>query len=169
MGKQAIKRPSPKIAANEASAFLERVTGRTRQAMMINPQPHDGVHARLGSSAIHGIGVFAIHAIKAGTNVFENDRRVINWIDSRVLDDPLLTRAQRKLYDDFGVRKGALLGCPENFNLLAVGWYVNEPLAGQMPNLVATEHLDMLAARDIAPDEELTIVYDSFSKPFPPG
>jgi hypothetical protein len=169
IGNQAIKRLNCKIAANGFPVYLKHLRVEIRRIMMTTLQPHDSIHARLGPSAIHGIGVFAIHAIGAGTNVFENDRRAINWIDSNLLEHQSMTHAQRKLYDDFGVRKGALLGCPENFNLLTVGWYVNEPLAGELPNLIATELLDMLAVRDIALGEELTIAYDSFSDLIPTG
>ncbi|MDB5712697.1 MAG: hypothetical protein JWO15_94 [Sphingomonadales bacterium] len=134
---------------------------------MIADQPHSDVHARLKASPIHGVGVFAIRDIIVGTNVFENDRRAINWIDARVLDQGKLTDEERQLYLDFGVRKGALIGCPENFNLLGVGWYVNQPTPGETANLQATEQLDMIAVRDIAAGEELTISYAEFSEPLP--
>jgi SET domain-containing protein len=134
---------------------------------MTEPLPHCGVHARLGSSSIHGIGVFAMEPIKVGTNVFENDRRSLRWIDVDALETLSLSPAERKLYGDFGVRRDGQIGCPENFNLLSVGWYVNEPLPGEEPNLRATEQLDMMAARDIAAGEELTIDYTLFSEPQP--
>jgi hypothetical protein len=129
--------------------------------------PHSGVHARLGPSSIHGIGVFAIESIALGTNVFENDRRLLRWIDAAALETMALSLAERKLYGDFGVRRGNQIGCPENFNLLSVGWYVNEPLPGEKPNLHATDQLDMVATRDIAAGEELTIDYALFSEPQP--
>ena len=126
--------------------------------------PHEQVFARLGVSNIAGIGVFAIRAIPAGTNIFGNDQRSINWVDAAVLDDFPDTSAEKSLYDDFGVRRGDRIGCPTNFNLLTVGWYLNEPPEGQSANVRMTEDFQMIAVREIAEGEELTILYDSFSK-----
>lgn len=130
---------------------------------MHNALPHDDVHVRLGISDIHGIGVFAARAIKSGTNVFANDRREIVWVPAAVLDDPHLDDFQRPLYRDFAIRRGDELGCPANFNLLTVGWYVNEPRDGEEPNLTSTADFDLVALRDIEPGEELTLRYSSFS------
>lgn len=127
--------------------------------------PHSGVYARLKTSSIHGVGVFAIRDIPVGTSVFGNDSRAINWIDAGLLEQPGLSEDERQLYLDFGVRKGARIGCPENFNLLSVGWYVNQPSPGKDANLMATDQLDMIAVRDIAAGEELTISYAGFSEP----
>jgi hypothetical protein len=139
---------------------------RTLLEIVVTPdQPHSDVHARLQASPIHGVGVFAIRDIPVGTNVFGNDRRAINWIDAGALDQADLSAAERQLYLDFGVRKGSLIGCPENFNLLTVGWYVNQPVSGTGANLRANEQLDMIAARDIAAGEELTVSYALFSEP----
>ena len=127
--------------------------------------PHEGVHVRLGSSEIHGIGVFACEAIKVGTNVFAPDQREIHWIPISILEDLSLGEFQRALYHDFAIRCGDLLGCPSNFNLLSVGWYVNEPAPGADPNLTSTEKFDLVAIRDIEMGEELTVRYSSFSQP----
>ena len=124
--------------------------------------PHEGVLVRLGISKIHGIGVFAGRRIAAGTNVFANDQREICWVSADLLRDPLLHPFQRSFYHDFAIRRGDKLGCPSNFNLLTVGWYVNEPLAGDEPNLKASRGFDLVAARDIEAGEELTMRYSSF-------
>ena len=129
---------------------------------MSEPLPHDQVYVRLGISVIHGIGVFAIHPIAAGTNVFATDNAPIRWVGASVLEDASLSELQRSFYHDFTIRRGQELGCPSNFNLLTVGWYVNEPKAGDEPNLRPTPSFDLIAARDIAPGEELTITYASF-------
>jgi len=131
------------------------------------PLPHDDVLARLGVSNIHGIGVFAACAIPAGTNVFPADRAEIVWVPATLLEDPALSDFERSLYRDFAIRRGEELGCPANFSLLTVGWYVNEPRSGQPPNLEPTHEFDLVAARDIAAGEELTVLYSSFSKPAP--
>jgi SET domain-containing protein len=129
---------------------------------MSEPLPHAGVHVRLARSEIHGIGVFACEHIKSGTNIFAADQRDIRWVPAQVLDDPSLNAFQRTLYHDFTIRRGQELGCPVNFNLLTVGWYVNEPPLGQEANLTSTPEFELVAGRDIAAGEELTIRYASF-------
>lgn len=126
--------------------------------------PHDRVHARLGVSPIHGIGAFAIRAIPAGIDVFENDRRAIVWIDAADVTALPAESPERRFYIDFGIRHGGLIGCPAHFDLLSVGWYVNEPAAGDEANLIVAGDYQMLAARDIAAGEELTVRYDTFSR-----
>ena len=123
--------------------------------------PHEGVWARLGVSPIHGVGVFAIRNIPAGTNVFGPDKAAIVWVD--VADIEGASPAERRLYADFTIQQAGRVGCPANFNLLTVGWYCNEPAAGETPNLAATPEYDLIAARFIAEGEELTVRYDSFS------
>jgi SET domain-containing protein len=129
---------------------------------MSKPLPHYGVQVRLGRSEIHGIGVFACQAIEAGTNVFANDRREISWLPASILEDAFLDDFQRSLYRDFAIRGGQKLGCPSNFNLLTVGWYVNEPRRGEEPNLTSSAEFELVALRDIEVGEELTIRYSSF-------
>jgi hypothetical protein len=130
---------------------------------MATPLPHEGVLVRLGVSKIHGIGVFAQQLVRAGTNIFANDTRTIAWVPASVLTDGSLNDFQRRLYEDFAIRRGDQLGCPANFNLLTAGWYVNEPAAGEQPNLTATANFDLVASRDIEAGEELTILYSSLN------
>ena len=125
---------------------------------MSKPLPHENVFVRLGVSTIHGIGVFAQVPIDAGTNVFANDRRELSWVSTRLLDDVYLQEFQRSLYRDFAIRRGDQLGCPANFNLLTVGWYVNEPIAGEESNLTPNADFDLIAVRDIQAGEELTLL-----------
>lgn len=117
---------------------------------------------RLGRSPIHGLGVFATERIAAGTNVFANDRREITWVPRSIMDGPDLRDFQRKFYEDFAIRCGEQLGCPANFNLLTVGWYVNEPKNGEDPNLRPTDDYELIAVRDIEVGEELTVLYSSY-------
>jgi hypothetical protein len=131
---------------------------------MAEALPHELVLVRLGPSCIHGIGVFAQTAIRSGTNVFANDEREIYWVRNSVLRDPSLCEFQRRFYEDFAIRCGDELGCPANFNLLTVGWYVNEPAPGHEPNLVATQSFDLVASRHIDEGEELTVIYSSFAQ-----
>lgn len=126
--------------------------------------PHEGVLVRLGPSDIHGIGVFAMQPIAAGTNVFAADDAEIFWVPASLLDDPNLAEFQRACYRDFAIRVGDRLGCPASFALLTPGWYVNEPRAGDEPNLTSTPEFNLVAARDVAAGEELTIRYSDFEK-----
>ena len=132
---------------------------------MPTPLPHEGVYVRIGRSDIHGIGVIACKPIPAGTNVFAVDQAEIRRVPATILDDPSLSPFERSLYHDFAIRRGDELGCPFNFNLLTVGWYLNEPASGEEPNMVPTPDAELIAARDIAVGEELTVRYASFKAP----
>lgn len=132
-------------------------------ALVAADRPHDNVWARLGASDRHGVGVFAIVPIPAGTDIFANDQQEIVWIEADELDALPEESEQKRLYRDFAVRRGSALGCPANFNLLTVGWYLNEPDPGEKPNVTVAHDLTMTALRDIAVGEELTIVYATFS------
>lgn len=125
--------------------------------------PHDGVWARLGVSKIHGVGVFALRAIPAGTSVFASDDAPIRWIDRAAIEAADIGEAERALYRDFAIQRADMIGCPADFNRLTVGWYCNEPAPGAEPNLAASPACDMIALRDIAAGEELTLRYAGFS------
>jgi uncharacterized protein len=124
--------------------------------------PHENAFTRLGRSEIDGIGVFAIRDIPLGTNIFPNDRLGIKWINKAIIDT-ISDDTIRKLYAEFAIRKGELLGCPANFNSMTVGWYLNEPVRGDKPNVVVDGNYAFFAARDIAAGEELTARYADFS------
>lgn len=129
---------------------------------MTLPLPHVGVFVRLGVSAIHGVGVFAGEPIATGDQIFANDRRPIRWTSAAEVEALDLTPFQRAFYRDFAVKRDGMLGTPESFDLLSVGWYVNEPAAGSEPNLRPASDLTFVAARDIDEGEELTIRYSDF-------
>lgn len=126
--------------------------------------PHASVYARLGPSAIDGIGVFAIKPIPAGTNVFANDRVELVWVEKVALDRAALLPAERKFYDDFGISKGSQIGCPVNFHNLTPGWYCNQPPQGEVANIEVDAEFNFRARRDIAEGEELTVRYADFSE-----
>ena len=132
--------------------------------------PHEAVYVRLGPSAVHGIGVFAIRPIPAGTDIFANDGVPLVWVSKAELERADLTPAQRALYRDFGINRGDRIGCPANFHNLTPGWYLNEPAPGAGPNVRSTGRFGFIACRDIEEGEELSIDYSGFSdqEPSPP-
>jgi hypothetical protein len=127
--------------------------------------PHEHVHVRLGLSRVQGIGVFAIRPIAKGTRLFANDPTPIRWISVDRLERAGLSEAERRFYEDFGIRRGERIGCPPNFNRLTPSWYLNEPPAGEAPNVRSGADYTFFAAREIAKGEELLIDYASFSEP----
>jgi hypothetical protein len=126
--------------------------------------PHEGVYVRLGLSAVHGIGVFAIRPIPEGTDIFANDAIPLVWVSKAELDQAGLSEAERALYHDFGISRGDRIGCPANFHNLTPGWYLNEPAPGASANVRSTDRLAFIACRDIAEGEELSIDYAGFSE-----
>ena len=133
-----------------------------REPSLASQLPHDGVRVRLGVSDIHGVGVFALAPIAKGTNVFARDQRPLTWVDAAELEG--VEPFERAFYEDFAIRRGGRFGCPESFDQLSVGWYVNETREGEMPNLAPTPEDELIAARDIAAGEELTVDYAAFGR-----
>jgi uncharacterized protein len=122
--------------------------------------PHDGVYTRLQCSKVHGIGVFAIRDIPKGTNIFSNDDSEMVWVDEADIRN--ISSELKKLYDDFCVIKNGKYGCPKNFNMLTVGWYLNK--SKENPNVRCTNDYDFIALRDIKKGEELTVDYSTYSE-----
>ena len=123
--------------------------------------PHDKVYTRLGTSNIHGIGVFAICNIQKGTLLFEFDNTEMVWINGSEIKN--IPEKLKKMYDDFCVVKdnGNLYGCPQNFNQLTMAWYMNH---SETPNVEIDENYDFKTSCDIQDGEELTINYNTFSE-----
>jgi hypothetical protein len=127
------------------------------------PLPHDGVYARIGRSALHGVGVLAIRAIPKGTCVFAGEDERATWLSRRFVHT--LSPALRALYEDFGMVDGDRIGVPRNLNRLSVGWYVNH---SETPNLIAGDDGRFRALRRIRAGEELTADYRTFvDEPLP--
>lgn len=127
--------------------------------------PHEAVYVRLGPSGIHGIGVFAIRPIPAGTILFADDAVPLVWVNKAELEQAGLSSAQRRLYRDFGINREGMVGCPASFNNLGPSWYLNEPPSGGSANVRSDAQFNFTAARHIAKGEELTIDYSDFSEP----
>ena len=70
------------------------------------------------------------------------------------------------MYDDFCIIKGNKYYCPDNFNNLNVGWYLNE--SKENPNVGCDEKYDFFAIRDIKKNDELTVDYSTFSDDIQP-
>jgi hypothetical protein len=129
----------------------------------ISLYPHHGVYVRLKPSTegIGGVGVFAIRDIPKVTKIFGNDDSKMFWVDKADIKniDPEL----KKLYDDFSViKKNGKYGCPKNFNMLTVGWYINE--SKENPNVLCIYDYDFVALKDIKKGEELTVDYSTYSE-----
>lgn len=119
--------------------------------------PHQDVHARLGVSEIHGIGVFAIVPIEAGVHLFGPEADEIRAVAADVVE--ALPEAQRRLYLDFCVPHGGSYHAPASFNGLTIAWYLNH---SDEPNVECTQEEGFVASRAIGAGEELTIDYRSF-------
>jgi SET domain-containing protein len=120
--------------------------------------PHTDVYTRLRPSNIHGVGVFAIRQIRKGTPLFSNENDII-WIDEGQIAN--LPEELKKLYEDFSIITDQRYGCPPNFNLLTMSWYLND---SDNPNVTVDEDYNMSALRDIETGEELTIDSSKFSR-----
>jgi SET domain-containing protein len=120
--------------------------------------PHLGVYVRLKPSKIHGIGVFAIRDIPKGTYVFRGDDGEMVWTKASATHR--LDRELKRLYRDFCVTRDGLYGCPRNFNLLTLAWYLNN---SNRPNMAADKKYNFYSTRRIKKGEELTVNYDTYS------
>ncbi|HPT24832.1 MAG TPA: SET domain-containing protein [Bryobacteraceae bacterium] len=119
--------------------------------------PHDDVHARLGVSPIHGIGVFAIVPIGAGIRLFGPERGEVQPVPAVLVDS--LPAPIRQIYQDFCVPAGGNYYAPASFNQLTIAWYLNH---SDKPNVACTHDEGFISLRQIAPSEELTLDYHSF-------
>jgi FRG domain len=121
--------------------------------------PHRGTYVRLQPSKLGkaGVGIFAIARIPKGTRVFAGENEEVCWMDKGALpkSGPL-----RKLYDEFAIIKGDLYGCPTSFNRLTPAWFMKD---SKKPNTRIDENYDFYTLREIAPGEELTVNFVTFS------
>jgi SET domain-containing protein len=120
--------------------------------------PHEHVYVRLGPSAIHGVGVFAIRDIPRGAPVFGVDDAPVSRVPAASVRR--LRGESRQLYEDFGVVHGNEYLCPPSFNLLTVSWYLNH---SETPNTRCDKDLRFVATRRIRKGEELTADYGAYS------
>jgi len=102
-----------------------------------------------------GVGVFASTDIANGTfleGLFgSDDVRRLTWEEFAALDVPT------EVKENFVTRYETECFVPKDFNLMSVGWYLND---ADEPNLAHNANYDYFALRDIAAGEELFIRYE---------
>lgn len=127
-----------------------------------NKLPHDGVYTRLKPSMIEGVGVFAIRDIPRGTKLFQDEETDLVWKTKSELRLNSLPKEIRKLYDQFCLikDKGETYGCPKNFDLMTVAWYLNHSIT---PNVGCDKDYCFFALRKIRAGEELTANYYTYN------
>ena len=115
---------------------------------------------RLRPSPIHGIGCFAIRNIPAGTELFPQSSGEMVWIPKRDLIN--LSPEIAKMYENFCVERGDLVGCPRSFNCMDPSWYPNH---SDTPNAFCDpdHEYSLFALQDIAESEEVTLDYNSYA------
>jgi SET domain-containing protein len=106
--------------------------------------------------AKHGVGVFAVHDIRADTYL-----RVFG--SETVETDVSLVRKKEdvpKLFQRYCVDRGDAVFGPKDFGRMEIGWHLNHSRA---PNAYHKNY-DYYALRDIAAGEEITIDYNSLEE-----
>lgn len=102
----------------------------------------------LKPSRTHGIGVFTTKAIRRGARL-----ALFARTDWRFVEDPKgeeLASCRR-----FGVQEGDGFHCPERWDRMSIGWYLNHSIR---PN-VRISGMTARATRAIRGNEELTVDY----------
>ena len=113
--------------------------------------PHSDVYTRFQSSPIHGVGVFAILPIAAGTALFEPADDELTSVSEESV--AFLAEPIRKLYQDFCPKVGNAYQTPSSLNRLSMAWFLNH---SNQPNVAASEDLKFHALIAITCGEELT-------------
>jgi hypothetical protein len=93
-------------------------------------------------------------------------QRAIRWIRAEDLpkEDCL-----REFYKKFAIvtngndGRPKRYGCPRNFQRLTMSWYLNDPKAGEVPNVTCDENYEFWSARNIRCGEELTVDSTTYS------
>ena len=106
----------------------------------------------------HGVGVFAVHDIKAGTylRLFGNEKKDGTGVAvSRNKEDV------PELFRQYCVFREDILRCPKDFGRMEIGWHLNH---SKTPNAYHRDY-HYYALRDIKAGEEITIDYNSLEEP----
>lgn len=115
------------------------------------------VFCRLGSSKTHGVGVFAIRAIKKDINPLVSwlDGREIKFTKAELKHLPLAVRKQIQRFCFYDLKKTLIPRI--GMNAMSMAIYLNH---SKKPNLRLTKVGQFQALRAIKKDEELLIDYD---------
>jgi hypothetical protein len=112
----------------------------------------------LAPSPIAGTGVFTWFALDKGKLIFPYDA-----VDDTVLLSAMPTEEPMKtMVNRYGVETKEGFWIPSDFNRMGVWWFINH---SESPNIEYVGN-DILAARDIAAGEELTINYRTLDEDF---
>jgi uncharacterized protein len=106
----------------------------------------------------HGVGVFAVHDIKAGIYL----RLFGNEADEGV-DVSIIRKKETvpEIFRQFCVDRNNELRSPKDFGCMEIGWHLNH---SKLPN-AHHEDYQYFASRDILAGEEITIDYNSLEEP----
>ena len=103
-----------------------------------------------------GVGVFAVHGIKAGTRLELYDKNSV----SRVVDASEIPEALRHYCIFLPDNK---VVAPKKFNHMWITWYLNH---SNNPNITLDNNEDCYyALKDIQENEELLVDYNQFDEP----
>jgi SET domain-containing protein len=106
----------------------------------------------------HGVGVFAVHDIEAGTYL-----RLFGDEDNP--DDVHVIRKKEDVpeyFRQYCVDKGdGTMMCPNDFGCMEIGWHLNH---SRTPNAYQRDY-EYYALRDIEAGEEITIDYNDLGEP----
>jgi hypothetical protein len=127
---------------------------------MAETEPHLDVYTRLGASANHGIGVFAIRDIPAGINPFPDEPAALVSVPIAAVE-AIADAELRRMYVDFCPLVDGHYQAPTDFRLMSQSWYLNH---ADEPNIRSGPNLVFVTARNILKGEELTSDYRTYSE-----
>jgi len=107
--------------------------------------------------AEHGIGVFAVHDIKAETYLrfFGSEARITDKSVPRKKEDV------PEFFKQYCIDRSETLICPRDFGCMEIGWYLNH---SKIPNAYHRNY-DYYALHDIKAGEEITVDYNTLEEP----
>ncbi len=100
--------------------------------------------------AEHGVGVFAVHDIKAGTylRLFGDETVEVSGLREK--------KSVPNFFQEYCIDRDEMLRCPKDFGCMEIGWYLNH---SKTPNAYHKNY-DYYALKDIKAGEEITIDYN---------
>ncbi len=106
----------------------------------------------------YGVGVFAVHNIKAETYL-----RLFGDEENEQTDVSVIRNKKNvpKFFQQWCLDRGNELLCPKDFGCMEMGWYMNH---SKTPN-AHHRNYNYYALRDIKAGEEITIDYNTLEEP----